>query len=92
LIWKERVVRLNLAELKDTLFIQEFTGFHKTIEDTTGDFRRTLRMSENLADFWHFSYLGAAVEGKIAANAYWYVRFIRENGKWKVWCLEEIAR
>lgn len=92
LVWTEHEVRFDKSELDEHDFHSILKQFHGLVRNTEDGYHKWgVIASLNLWDDWGSRYLGPAISGKIASNAFWYIYFTRVNGEWKIWRLEFVT-
>lgn len=91
LVWIERVVDFNRADLEESDFRAVFDQFKGLIRNTRDGYSSSIRCSYHLRDDWNTRNLGTAIQGKIASNSFWYIYLDREHGAWKVWRMEYVV-
>lgn len=85
--WEEARIRIGRDNFNGEAFneiIKRMSAFVKESRSIPN----FIRSSPTLNDHWNERVLGAAVEGKIVSNTFWYLSFIKEDEEWKLLRME----
>ena len=86
IVWQEIQIHFTLNELtSDEEFHTLFQRYRKLLKNT---YPNSIIVSMSGWDDWHSRRMGPFISGKIASNCHWYMYFIEENHRWKLWRLE----
>lgn len=91
-VWEESELMFGSHEVGEQAFRRLLTGFRSVIRSTM-HYPRDLAVSYSLngEDFTGSRRIGPSAEGKLASDTFWYVYFVREKGKWRVYRLEVLS-
>ncbi len=85
--WIEKTAEFSYKEIVSKPFVDILEKFSDFIDASSAFGGPYWDLNMEIYDFL----LGPAIGGKVASNAYWYIRFVREDGKWRVRSLEFIT-
>jgi hypothetical protein len=91
LVWTEEEAIIDKSELKSSDFFSIARQFRELIQNSEDGYPTSINDSLQTTDAWGSRFLGPTIQGKIAANTYWYVYCVREGGEWRIWRLELAA-
>lgn len=89
-LWTEVETTIEIGDLGKEPCRAIMKLMSKHIDDTRDNFHGE-EYSTHTFDHWGSRYLGAAVEGKLASNCYWYLLFCYENNHWKLYRIEIVV-
>jgi hypothetical protein len=90
-VWVEVETEFDRRDLTGRRFGEIGARFQRFVQSTREGFQGE-DYSLDMLDAWNSRRLGPAAEGKLCAGSYWYIYFVREKGRWRVWKLELAIR